>query len=350
MLNLFQSWLRKYFSNEEAVIVFLLLIASVLIIVYLGGMLAPLLGSIVIAYILQGLVSRLNRAGSPHLVSVTLVCLLFVGVTLAFILLLLPLVMAQLTSLVREMPATLGSLQQFVTVLPERYPQFVTAETVQQLSRELTVEASKMTQWVLSLSFSSIPLLITILIYAVLVPILVFFLLKDKQPILDALAALLPAERPLMRRIWVEANLQFSNYVRGKAFEIVVVGVTTWAAFVWLGVNYAALLGFLVGLSVVIPFIGAAVVTIPVALVGLLQWGWGPDFIWLMVVYGIIQALDGNVLVPLLFSEVVNLHPVLIITSVLLFGGLWGLWGVFFAIPLATLLKSIFSAWPTTQT
>ena len=66
-----------------------------------------------------------------------------------------------------------------------------------------------------------------------------------------------------------------------------------------------------------------------------------------MVVYGIIQALDGNVLVPLLFSEAVKIHPVAIIVSVLIFGGLWGMWGVFFAIPLATLVKAVFTAWPS---
>ena len=65
-----------------------------------------------------------------------------------------------------------------------------------------------------------------------------------------------------------------------------------------------------------------------------------------MAVYAVIQALDGNVLVPLLFSEVVNLHPVAIIVAVLIFGGLWGFWGVFFAIPLATLFKAILRAWP----
>jgi len=76
------------------------------------------------------------------------------------------------------------------------------------------------------------------------------------------------------------------------------------------------------------------------------QWGWSDSFLWLMVVYGIIQALDGNVLVPLLFSEVVNLHPVAIIVAVLVFGGIWGFWGVFFAIPLATLFKAVLTAWP----
>jgi putative permease len=74
------------------------------------------------------------------------------------------------------------------------------------------------------------------------------------------------------------------------------------------------------------------VVTVPVTLIALFQWGWGDQFIYLMAVYAIIQALDGNVLVPLLFSEAVSLHPVAIICAVLLFGGLWGFWGIFFAI------------------
>lgn len=163
---------------------------------------------------------------------------------------------------------------------------------------------------------------------------------------LNALASLLPNQRGVIMQVWQESTVQFANYVRGKALEIVIVGVVTYVAFKLMGLNYAALLAFLVGLSVVIPFIGAAIVTIPVAAIALFQWGWGNEFIWLMVVYGVIQALDGNVLVPLLFSEVVNLHPVIIISAVLFFGGLWGLWGVFFAIPLATLLKAVITAWP----
>jgi putative permease len=106
------------------------------------------------------------------------------------------------------------------------------------------------------------------------------------------------------------------------------------------------LLALLVGLSVIIPYIGASVVTVPVVLIAWFQWGWGAQFVWLTAAYLIIQMLDGNVLVPLLFSEVVNLHPVAIIVAILVFGGLWGFWGVFFAIPLATVVQAILTAWP----
>lgn len=153
----------------------------------------------------------------------------------------------------------------------------------------------------------------------------------------------------MLNKIWLEMNQQVANYVRGKVIEILIVGGASYISFVALGLNYAALLALLVGLSVVVPYIGAAVVTFPILLIGYFQWGWNSEFFTLFIVYTVIQALDGNVLVPLLFSEAVNLHPVAIILAVLVFGGFWGLWGVFFAIPLATLIKAVLNAWPSTE-
>ena len=81
-------------------------------------------------------------------------------------------------------------------------------------------------------------------------------------------------------------------------------------------------------------------------MVGIYEWGLSTEFYWLLALYLTIQALDGNLLVPLLFSVRNKLHPVLIIVAVLFFGGLWGLLGVFFAIPLATLFQAVVHAWP----
>jgi len=174
----------------------------------------------------------------------------------------------------------------------------------------------------------------------------VFFFLKDREMIGQWVRGYLPRERALITRVAHEMNRQIANYIRGKVIEIFICGGVTYIGFVVLGLNYAALLALLVGVSVVVPYVGAVVVTVPVMLIALFQWGWSDQFIYLMAVYGIIQTLDGNVLVPLLFSEAVNLHPVAIICAVLLFGGLWGFWGVFFAIPLATLFKAVLDAWP----
>lgn len=119
-----------------------------------------------------------------------------------------------------------------------------------------------------------------------------------------------------------------------------------YVTFAVMGINYALLLGIAVGVSVLIPYIGAVAVTIPVTVVALFQWGISSEFAYLMLAYAIVQTLDANLLTPLLFSEAMNLHPIAIILAVLIFGGLWGFWGVFFAIPLATLVKAVVNSWP----
>jgi putative permease len=230
--------------------------------------------------------------------------------------------------------------------LAETFPSLFAGTELMDLFNLGGQQISEIGRKILSVSFANLANVVAILIYVILVPILVFFFLKDRDILVEWLASFLPPERPIMNKIWLEMNEQIANYVRGKFIQIIIVGGVTYIAFKIIGLEYAALLGFLVGISVVVPYIGAAVVTIPVAISALFQWGWGTEFFYLMAVYGVIQALDGNILVPLLFSEVVNLHPVAIILSVLVFGGFWGLWGVFFAIPLATLIKAILNAWP----
>ncbi len=199
------------------------------------------------------------------------------------------------------------------------------------------------------MSLTSMAVIFTILIYLILIPVLIFFLLKDKEQIIEWFQGLLPHERKVATQVWHEMDQQIGNYVRGKFLEVFVVGVATYIAFAIMGLNFAVLLAALVGLSVIIPYIGAVAVTFPVVLIAYFQWGWGPDLAYLVTVYLVIQALDGNILVPLLFSEAVNLHPIAIIVAVLFFGGIWGIWGVFFAIPLATLVKAVINAWPRTD-
>ena len=346
MFKVLRDWIQRYFSDEEAVVLAVLLFLAFTAVLTLGGMLAPVLAGMVLAYLMQGLVVTLERLRVPGGAAVGLVFALFMGVLLLFIVVVLPLLWHQLITLFNELPGMLAKWQSLLLLLPERYPHLVSDEQVLQAIEAARGEIGKFGQWALTFSLSSLPLLVNIMIYLVLVPILVFFFLKDRVMIGEWVRGYLPRERALITRVAQEMNRQIANYIRGKVIEIVICGGVTYVAFVALGLNYAALLALLVGVSVVVPYVGAVVVTVPVLLIALFQWGWSDQFIYLMAVYGIIQTLDGNVLVPLLFSEAVNLHPVAIICAVLLFGGLWGFWGVFFAIPLATLFKAVLDAWP----
>ena len=309
-------------------------------------MLLPVFAGLVIAYLLDGLVELLEKRKCPRLAAVLIVFSLFMT-TLVFIIIgLLPLLSRQATQLVNRIPDMITRGQDLLLALPQRYPHLMTSYQISEVISSIRLEVLTYSQNVLSLSLSSVVGLLTILLYFVLLPMLVFFFLKDKQKILEWMHSYLPEERKLVGQVWTEVDLQIGNYVRGKFIEILLVGVATYITFIALGLQFAPLLSVLVALSVLIPYIGIIVVSVPVTMVAYSQWGTGPDFLWLMGVYLVVQGLDGTVLVPLLFSEVVNLHPIAIIVAVLMFGGLWGFWGVFFAIPLATLVQAVLKAWP----
>jgi putative permease len=346
MLDIFRRWYQRYLSDEESVLLLVLLIGAVVLLMTIGDVLTPVLASIVLAYLTQGLSGQLRKLGFPHWLAVAVAYLVFAGIFFGFIFALLPLAWRQLLGLVSEMPDMLERAQQFLGVLPERYPRFISHEQVGELLNMARVQLAGMGQAVVKGSLASIPGILTVMVYIILIPLLVFFFLKDRQQILDWLGSFLPTDRPLLRRIWREMNQQVANYARGKVLEVLIIGVLTYFAFSWLGMNYAALLGLLVGLSVIVPFIGATLVTLPLVMVGFFQWGISTDFFYMMGCFVGIQLFDGNVLVPILFSGAVNLHPVAIILAVLFFGGVWGMWGVFFAIPLATLINAIITAWP----
>ena len=346
MKKLLHDFFDRYFSDEESIILLILLTIGLAVLVLLGGVLWPLIAAVIIAYLMQGLVNLLLRYGLPSGPAFVLVYTLFIGIFLLLLLYLLPQAGTQLRRLANEFPNLLNVWRDSLLALPQHYPIFSDSQ-VQAFMDGLGGEIGSFGQTMLEYSLASLPNVFTWLILLVLVPILVFFLMKDKDELVHWAGNFLPRNRPLMSRIWKEMDQQIANYVRGKVVEILIVGVVAYALFVVLEINYALLLSVLVGLSVIVPYIGATAVTLPVAAVAYVQWGTGSEFYTVLIAYLILQILDGNVLVPIIFSEAVNLHPVAIIAAVLVFGGIWGLAGVFFAIPLATLIKAIINSWPS---
>jgi len=345
-MNILREWYNRYISDPQVVILGVALVVGFVVVLTFGQMLAPVLASIVIAYLLDGAVQKMNRMGAPRFSAVVLVFILFMSFLVFALLWLVPRLSYQVTQLVRELPNIVALGQEGLLQLPLKYPNLFTEAQVNDLINTIRGEITIMSQRVLSLSLPAVFGLISLMVYIILVPVLVFFFLKDKAAILAWLSRSLPRQRRLVDEVAHDVNTQVANYVRGKVWEIFIVGVVSFVTFSLMGLNYALLLATMVGLSVIIPYVGAAVVTVPVAIIAWFQWGWSPDLGWLLFAYGVLQALDGYLLVPLLFSEVVNLHPVAIIIAILIFGGLWGFWGVFFAIPLATLVQAVLHAWP----
>lgn len=348
-MNLVKDWFRRNFSDPQVVVLTVLLAGSLLVVLFLGKMLIPVLASLVIAYLLDSVVAFLERRRLPRLAAVLGVYFGFLalfGFALFFI---GPLLFRQVEQVLRELPMMVTMVAEKLRELPQHF-ELVTEAQVESviagLQSQFVAELKSLGSQLLAFSVSSVQGLILLFVYLILVPILVFFMLKDKAQLLGWFKAFVPRERRLAAEVWRDVDRQIGNYVRGKALEILIVGLAAYLTFMVLDLDYRLLLSLLVGLSVVVPYIGATVMTFPVAMVAYAQFGATPELLWVVVSYLVLQALDGNVLAPLLFSEVVQLHPIAIISAVLVFGGIWGFWGVFFAIPLATVVQSVIKAWP----
>ncbi len=348
MISVLRSWYTRHFSDPQAVILAISLISGFAIIMFMGNVLTPIIAALVIAYALEGLVKRLQFIKIPRLVAVITVVTLFLLFVLIVFLGLVPLFSKQMAQLFIELPNMLTKGQQMLMALPQQYP-FISDIQIQELVASINTQLAAMGKNVVSVSLASAIDVFTLLVYAVVVPLLVFFFLKDKVVIIKWILRFLPSREGLASSVWRDVDKKMGNYIRGKLLEVVIVGIATYIPLKLMGMNYSALLSLFVGLSVIIPYVGAVAVTIPVALIAYFQWGFESLFFYTMAAYLTVQFLDGNVLVPLLFSEVVNMHPAAIIIAVLVFGGFWGVWGVFFAIPLATLIQAVINAWPTNQ-
>lgn len=344
-MNMLSEWYRRTFSDPQMVLLVLFALAAVLAISLFGHMLAPAIAAVVIAFLLDGPTEWLIRRGARRWVAFLSVYLGFILLSVIAMLTVVPLLIQQVSQFINDSPAMVGSTRNALMSLQQRFPDLISETQVNTWLTNLGNEIANLGPKLLQYSLSGLTGAVAFVVYVVLVPVMVFFFLKDKAQILGWFASFLPSDKPVLEQVWGEVLERAGDYARGKVYEILIVGIAAFVTYSVLGLPYATLLAVATGLSVIIPYFGAAVVTFPVALVAYFQWGLGGEMATAVIAYLVLQALDGNLLVPLLFSEAVKLHPNAIIIGILVFGGIWGFWGVFFAIPLATVANAIIRAW-----
>lgn len=334
--------LREFLAEPQIITLAVVFFGLSTSVYFFGQQLAPFAIALVFAYFLDGGVQRLRgRWRMGRGIAVGVVFGLYLMVYTVAIAGPLQLVMRRSLQLAGSMASQADEVIQLVRRLPDPTFGLVPAEQREEFIDFLVQNAQEGLNITVSTMVQMIPQFTGWVVYLFIIPLLVFFFLRDKEPLIHGVLRCLPRNRELVSRIWIEMEPKMGNYVRGKMWEILAVGVVTWLALWLLGFQYPVVLGALSGISVLIPYVGAIAVAVPVFVIGYTQWGLTWELGWVMIVYTAIQMIDGNVLVPLIFSEAVQLHPVLILLAVFVFGSLWGLWGVFFAIPLATLMKSV---------
>lgn len=404
-----KRWLRRQLSNPQVALLGVLLLVGLVVIYFFGGMLAPFLAAVVIAYLLDGISIRMEK--HLHLPRLFAVMAVFIGFLVGILFLcfvLLPAIVNQVQSFVVDgSPKIIRTVKTSFSNLADSAPDWLadsapdwlaklgkTAEeetkgtgeesiveeespketgmendnaspvtntganggTLGRLNIDLERQIINLGQIILAQLLNAFRNVVVWIVYLVLIPVLVFFMLKDKEKIIAWVIQFLPKDHSLATQVWRDVNVQIGNYIRGKFWEIIIVWSVTYATFYLFGLKTALLLSLFVGLSVLIPYVGAAIMYIPITLAAFdhaaldSAGNWNQkvfwEVFWILAAYTIIQILDGNVLAPVLLSDVTSLHPVAIIFAILIFGGLWGFWGVFFAIPLATLVHAVIKSWP----
>ena len=368
MFNLLKRWYNRHFSQPGTIEFALVLIGGFLIVYYFMWLVGPLVVALCLAYCLDWAVRlMIKEFKMSRLCASSAVMFIFIGICVGLLVFLAPKILQQgseLFSVVQQysqnaadrsgasdtdFDAVVSSgIYEVLQKLPDPVSNMVAKEEIEDMiyNARATV-LSNLTQIVKTQLMPSVVNFATWLMYIIIVPIFMFLMLANKQMLQKRLQTyVLPNNQALISVFWPRLNAHIEGYIRGKLVHITVISIVNTLAFLLFGLNYSFLLGFGVGLSVVIPYVGAVIIAIPVVLVAFFQFGLGSTFIWLLVVYLVIQLLESNILTPFLFSKAMNLDAFSILASIMIFGGLWGFWGVFFSIPLATLIGTLIVYWP----
>lgn len=340
----FLDGLNRRFQDPQVVGLMLAIILGSLILSFFGSALAPYFTALVVAYLLEGIIRTLEKVRLPRMLAVIIVFSLFLLVLNLILFVLLPTLAVELARISEEIPRITETFKQLLRQLTESASGFLDSAFAENLLIGLVETSQEWAGKSVTFVLQGLPGLISLLVYLLLVPFLVFFFMKDKDKLLGVFSRYMPRERDLINRVLLEVNTGVGGYIRGKFWEMLMLGGASYLSFAIIEFQYAFLVGILTGLSVLIPFLGLAVVTVPVVVLGVFQWGLTWEAANPLIIYAVLQMIDGNMIAPMILGETVKVHPTTIMLAVLLFGSLWGVIGVFFAVPLAVLVKSILEA------
>ena len=202
-------------------------------------MLTPFIISIVVAYLLVGMQKKIQSYNINENLSLAITFSIFIIVGAALVIWLVPLLYTQLQAFILDVPDLINNFREFISELPSKFPDLVSTDQITIFFQAVSEEITAIAQNIVKTSISSIQSAITVLLYIILFPILVYFFLFDRKNIIEGFLKILPGRRKMLTSIWAEMDVQLSNYVRGKTIEIFIVGIAAAIIFSSLGLRYS---------------------------------------------------------------------------------------------------------------
>ena len=304
----------------------------------LGDVILPFILGGAIAYCLDPIADRLERAGFSRTVSVSIITLVAAVIFILLILLVIPTLITQTTQLINTAPELFDRLQ---SALTDRFPSLVDAESTvhQQLLAIGEAIQSKGGELINSVLSSAVGL-INIVVLLVVVPVVAFYLLLDWDNMTARIDELLPRDHvETVRRLARDIDKTLASFIRGQGTVCLILGSYYAVALMIAGLNFGLVVGFIAGLISFIPYVGALVGGVLAIGLAVFQfWGaWG-SIIAVAAIFAVGQFFEGNILTPKLVGNSIGLHPVWLIFALSVFGSLFGFVGMLVAVPVAAVL------------
>ena len=361
-LLFFLLWPSRQHAGARRGLVALTIIFALWFVAEVGSVLMPFVLAFAIAYLLAPAVNLLHRRGAPRGAAVALVLLPFLMLIVGLFVLLVPAIEHQVMELVGRIPELGRRAATWIVNLRERFVSGGGGGIVsdEQLERLRNLQASDLvglatSQWGeasthlwtvmrgIGRGFGvGLGIALTIISYFVVAPIVAAYLLAAWPKFTASVHDLVPpARRPAVFGFLGEYDVILGRYVRGQLIEAVLVAVLTTLGLWILGFPAAILMGVIAGLGNLIPQIGLFLSIIPGLFVALVAPDIGPALLKLIAVFGIVQIIDAQITGPRIVGGAVGLSPVWSMVAVLVIGSLFGLVGMFLAVPIAALVKMI---------
>lgn len=332
---------RKRIREPRVWVLIALGIFSLVILAWFSSALIPLFGAMIIGYLLDPLVIRLEQWRVPRLLAVVLVMLGSILLVALVLFAIIPTVAEQLNALANQVPDLITKAEQWVGEMQGRLPESFRGEGAWRFLDRLSIAVDNLFGGLVTMLLAWAGGTIGGLVNAIIIGFLVFFLLKDKEKIWAYLVRLLPLlQNEQVVEVLADIDRQMGKFIKGKFIVVFLLFLLSTGVYWIIGLDFFLLLGIMTGLSTFIPYIGAIVVGIPVVAVGLLQWGLS-GAIGTLIAYVAVQIVDGNLMTPVIIGRETDIHPIGIIAAIVICGSLWGFWGVVFAVPAAVIVKSI---------
>lgn len=308
---------------------------------YLGPVLTPFLIGAILAYLGTPIVDWAEEHVSRG-IATTVVVLLFGIVLLMLFVVLIPLVQSEVTLAARRIPDFLAQVVARVSpFLEEQFGVTVALDmaSIKALVADNMEDARDLSISLLSGLKTGSMIVVSILVNVALIPVVMFYLLRDWNMIGERLFMLVPRNwLPKTRAIAGDIDRVLAEFLRGQLMVMIVLAAYYTIALTIAGLDKALAIGVLTGLLVFIPYVGFGLGLALGVLAALLQWTGWPGFIAVLAVYGIGQLIESYVLVPYLVGDRIGLHPLAVIFALLAFGQLFGFAGVLLALPASAAL------------